>query len=120
MGALQTTTAAGRRIASELQRLKRSNLRLRDESRTTEQRLVRATASTGAGFGIGYVNGRYGEKAELLGIPPAIVVGILGHAAGFMGFGPTEAMHAIGDGSLTAFTAELGTGLGAAAKADAE
>lgn len=72
-----------------------------------------AVVNLGA-FGLGMVQGRFGEK-KILGIPVEIATAALFHGAGLMevgGHGMTKQFHNLGNGALCAYTAALGRGVG--------
>jgi hypothetical protein len=119
MSNLTVSSAAGRRLSAEITRLRGRAKSLKEESRAQGEVVMR-TATVGAtAFGLGYVGGRYGERAEVFGIPPEIAAAVGGHVAAFAGWMPDDYGHAIGDAGLAAYATGLGAGMGVKAKTEA-
>lgn len=65
-------------------------------------------------FGLGVVQGRFGER-KILGIPVELATAALFHGAGLMevgGDGMSRQFHNLGNGALCAYTSALGRGVG--------
>jgi hypothetical protein len=100
MASITVSSAAGRRVASEMQRLRARAKSLREQSNEQTEIVMRTATVGGSAFGLAWVNGRYGEDAEIFGIPPAVAAAVGAHVAGFAGWGDPKLMHAVGDGGL--------------------
>jgi len=111
---------AGRRLVGQVERLKSRLKNRSEEMKQNEEQLLTTATTTGTAFAIGYVDGRYQERAEVFGIPASVLVGLAGHVAGFAGFGPSTVMHSVGDGGLAAYAVTLGAGLGQKARLESD
>lgn len=83
------------------------------------ERVGAALEVSGAAFGMGVVQGRYGG-IELVGVPIELVIGAGLNGLGmFAGERYAGHMHNLGNGSLAAYTVNLGRGMGMKWKAQA-
>lgn len=82
--------------------------------------LLETAEYAGASMGLGYLYGRYREKASLFGVPADLAVGLLGKTVGLgldlfsrgSGGAGRQFLHAVGNAGLGAVAHKLGTGLG--------
>lgn len=111
------STAIEKRAESMMERAKRAisyARNLREETKEQVGQVVQSAEIQGGAFATGLINGRFANP-KLLGIPAGLGVGIVLHVAGFAGMGGDRArdLHALGDGALASYSADLGREVGA-------
>lgn len=107
-------------VIKQLTGLQRKVNALKNQENEVVSLVERSVASTGAGFALGYLEGRYGRDS--IGEIPIAPLGFAAfHVAGF--FGPSDwapNLHAAGDGCSTVYGYKSGLEIGRDRKAKVE
>jgi hypothetical protein len=104
-------------------RLQRKLDRLGAKSKEAVQTGLKVTVSTGSAFGLAYLEARYPERKEIMGMPLSAVVGggaLVAGAAGWGGGENTAILEAMGMGGLAAWAAARGKEAGEESRQKAE
>jgi len=89
--------------------------RLKSKGEDATKTAVRTAAAMGTSFAVSYVEGRYPDKSEILGIPVSLAVGVgltVTGAMGWAGKESSELVQSAGDGALSAYAARRGYDMG--------
>jgi len=107
--ALQKAEARADSYANKLKKLN-------EKSKEAMQAGLRTGVGMGSAFGMGYIEGRYPDKAKVLGVDLSLLVGVVGTAVGafeMAGDDQTNSLvEAVGNGALFAFAAKKGGEMG--------
>lgn len=98
------------------ERQKKMIARLRSKGEEATKTAVRTASAMGGAFAVSYVEGRYPDKSEIVGIPISLFAGIGLTVAGAMGWAgsrdTSELVQSAGDGCLAAYAARRGHEMG--------
>ena len=113
---MAATERALEKAQDESSRYSKALARVKDEGKKAMQAGIRTGAGMGTAFAVGYVEGRYPEKATVFGIDLSLLVGVAGTAVGAFGLTgdqqTNELIEAAGNGALFAFAAKKGSEIG--------
>jgi hypothetical protein len=104
-------------------RLRRKLDRLGSKSKEAMATGLKVTVATGSAFGLAWLEARYPERKEIMGMPLAAVVGggaLVAGAAGWAGAENAAILEAVGVGGLAAWAASRGKDSGEEARQKAE
>jgi hypothetical protein len=102
-----------KKFGSEIQALKTKHEKAIEKANDVIEQGVDATLASATAFGLGVWQTR-SDHQSLLGVPVDLAVGLVAHAAGFMGMGGKAApyLHSMGNGALSAHFHTVGRGVG--------
>jgi hypothetical protein len=106
---------------SQINRLQGRLARVASEKKSEISKVVNAAATGATAFGLGYVEERYPDRAQIGGMQLSTVIGGLAFVAGALGWtGEDELMLSIGTGALAVSAAKKGSEAGKEAKKKAD
>ena len=111
--ATRITSAHLAKARDHAMRLHRRASEIASKTRGTVETIVRSSEVGASAFGLGMVQGRYGQ-VEVVGVPMELLLAIGLHGAGMLGLGGDLSghLHSFGDGALATYGANLGRSVG--------
>lgn len=115
------TKADGKKAVEKLQRLKARMQTVANKANEVVEVGVRSIEVNAGAFAAGMMEGYWGAKSSIFGMPAPLVGGAAGHAIGFAMSGENaKHLHNFSDGFLAAWSCATGRGIGQQLKSKAK